>query len=340
MRVDEQFGAARRQQLREHEPPQPDLGEEQLRELKAVYFRHLLEQDEEIRLAGFHDPDEPEATLPELPRDTFEEYEEGSEDLTSHARRGYARGKADAFTRPARRLVPTPGGAASLARIARLFRALDAAEDSLRPGDALAGPLRVSLPNDLGRVLIREGVGRFLRAHPGVQLDLGLGDRQHDVIGERSGLALRVGPMSGGAPTARRLGSLGTMLVAAPSNLAAAGLPSGPAALGGIVSSATSAWAARRRSALQTAAASPPRSPLGLVPGFALRVAALHGLGIAHLQHCAVAANLQRGALGRLLREDALAEVPVGGPHPHGRLAPRRLSVFRDHLSRDFALFA
>ncbi|WP_170317572.1 DUF6538 domain-containing protein [Paroceanicella profunda] len=141
VRVDEQFEAARRQQRHEQEPPQPDLSEEQLRELKAVYYRHLLEQDEEIRLAGFHDPDEPEETLPEHPRDTFDEHEEGSEDLASHARRGYARGKADAFIRSeAEDLLDWDGVDIRLASGSpgwpRLYRAVQ--EALIEAGDAIA----------------------------------------------------------------------------------------------------------------------------------------------------------------------------------------------------------
>lgn len=243
------------------------------------------------------------------------------------------------FLRSTRALGLTPEGTAYYTHVAPLFRALEAAEDSLRPRHELSGMLRVSLPGDLGRVLIHDVIGRFVQAHPGVQLDLDFDDRRVDVLRDGYDLAIRIGALTDSDLTARKLGTLRTVLVAAPGYLAEAGQPADRDAL-----------TAHRFVRYIRAGHTQPigfadggrlavKGPLGLNAGFAIRSAALQGLGIAQLLHCTVAADLESGALVEVLPSDLISAMPVTALHPYGRLQPRRLSAFCEYFSQALEAF-
>lgn len=55
--VDERFEEHRRQLTRDREPALAELTDAQIKHIGQVYFIHLLEEDEEIRLSGFEDRD-------------------------------------------------------------------------------------------------------------------------------------------------------------------------------------------------------------------------------------------------------------------------------------------
>lgn len=98
--VDERFAEHRRKIALERAAILDDLTPEQIAAAKAAYHRHLLEEDEDIRLDGFVELDEDSQVmgdLPEAPMPTFEEHGEASEELAQSTRHQYARGKQDPF---------------------------------------------------------------------------------------------------------------------------------------------------------------------------------------------------------------------------------------------------
>ena len=92
--IDRKFEAHRRTQAQLSEPPLQELSEAQIKHIGKVHYAFRLEEDEEARLEGFYDKDEP---LPELPVPSFEECAEDSEWLDGLNRQNYARGKVDEF---------------------------------------------------------------------------------------------------------------------------------------------------------------------------------------------------------------------------------------------------
>lgn len=83
-RVDRLFEAHRKELEREAEPALEELTDAQIQHISEVYYAHLLEEDEELRLGGFEDR-------------SFEEHEQVIEDLGEFNRHNYARGQHDAF---------------------------------------------------------------------------------------------------------------------------------------------------------------------------------------------------------------------------------------------------
>ncbi len=92
--VDRKFEAHRQQQLLQNQPALKELSDAQIEKISEVYYAFCLEEDEEIRLAGFYDEDEP---LPENPVPSFEEYADLVEDMGSVDKSNFARGKTDDF---------------------------------------------------------------------------------------------------------------------------------------------------------------------------------------------------------------------------------------------------
>lgn len=77
-KVDARFEAHRRMKAAQRITPVDELSPEQIKRLKDAYYRHLLEEDEEVRLDGFEEIDKAGNLLSEKqfdPRPTFEERE-------------------------------------------------------------------------------------------------------------------------------------------------------------------------------------------------------------------------------------------------------------------------
>ncbi len=102
VRVDNLFDERRIKQAREQQDKLKELTADQIAAIKAFYYQHLLEEDEEVRLEGFEpDASFEDAKSPEQfdPRHTFEEYQMLSEDMDEWSRYNFARGVKDTFHR-------------------------------------------------------------------------------------------------------------------------------------------------------------------------------------------------------------------------------------------------
>src|SRR3954470_17050260 len=129
--------------------------------------------------------------------------------------------------RTTRAMSPTEAGR----RLAEQARAvLGAYADAVREAsDApLRGKLRVTAPVVFGRRHVLPVVGEFLDAHPDVQVELVLADRNLDLVEEGLDVALRIGALRDSGLVARRVGQIRRVLVASPAYLAAHGAPREP----------------------------------------------------------------------------------------------------------------
>lgn len=101
VRVDKLFSKHRQELARTtqtaSEPALSELSLDQIANAKQAYLHHLLDEDEDVRLEGFYDPEDTTEPLPELPLRTFEERQEGVEGLDEITRSNLARGKRDEF---------------------------------------------------------------------------------------------------------------------------------------------------------------------------------------------------------------------------------------------------
>src|SRR3954447_19027141 len=136
--------------------------------------------------------------------------------------------------RTTRRLAPTAAGQA-LGNRARLL--LDGYEAAMQaPMEAaLRGTLRITAPVVFGRRHVTPCVLAFQAAHPDVQVELVLADRNLDLVDEGLDVAVRIGHLAESSLIARRIGTVRRQLVASPAYLAEHGTPRMPAELAGHV---------------------------------------------------------------------------------------------------------
>lgn len=239
--------------------------------------------------------------------------------------------------RSTRTLALTAEGALYFERVAPLIQALADAEQALRTPDDVSGLLRVAAPSDLGRTVFAGWAERFARAHPRLKLELGIADRQVDLIREGYDVAIRVGALLDNRLTARRLTVLQPVLVAAPAYLAQRGQPAELADLAEhaclryLTPAGPFPWTWADGSSLV------PDGPFDTNDGVVLRQAALAGAGIAQLARIAVVDDLAAGRLDIVLQHLPMPGLEVHALHAYGRQAPQRVRLFIAFLQQQFA---
>jgi len=87
VRVDRGFEAHRRELAALSLPPVDELSDEQIQHIRDVYYAFRLEEDDDIRLDGFYDAEEP---TPDLPLASFDEFAELNNTLDDINRGDYA----------------------------------------------------------------------------------------------------------------------------------------------------------------------------------------------------------------------------------------------------------
>ena len=247
-----------------------------------------------------------------------------------------ARMGARLVERTTRTLAPTDAGR----RLAGQARAVLAGYASaVRDADdsPLRGTVRVTAPVVFGRLHVTPLVLAFLDAHPGVQVNLTLADRNLDLIEDGLDAAVRIGELADSGLVARRVGEVRRMLVASPAYLAARGTPGAPGDLAGH----DAVFSSGRPVPVEWRFHDGPRhrvvrlQPRLLVNEVeAALVAARAGRGLAMVLSYQAAADLASGALVRLLPGYEPPPLPVQVVAPGGRHMAPRVRAFLDHAAR------
>ena len=137
------------------------------------------------------------------------------------------------LVRTTRRLELTPEGEVYLGRARAILSEIAETERIVAEGARVVprGPLRVNTSVGFGERYILPLVPAFLALYPEIELDLTMTDGVIDVIGERTDVAIRSGPLRDSSLKARKLLESGKVVVAAPGYLERRGAPRHPADL-------------------------------------------------------------------------------------------------------------
>lgn len=137
------------------------------------------------------------------------------------------------LVRTTRRLELTPEGEVYLGRARRILSDIAETERIVAEGARIVprGPLRVNASVGFGARYILPLVPAFLALYPEIELDLTLTDGVIDVIGERTDVAIRSGPLRDSSLKARKLLESRKVVIAAPAYLEQHGTPKHPAEL-------------------------------------------------------------------------------------------------------------
>jgi DNA-binding transcriptional LysR family regulator len=133
------------------------------------------------------------------------------------------------FHRTTRRVGLTSDGAEYLARAQRILAGVEAADEAVRSTRvAVAGKLRVDVPEAFGRGLLIPALPRFTQRYPDLHLEVQLNDRVIDLIEEEVDLVVRAGPVREPHLIARRIVDTRLVTCASPEYLREHGTPADP----------------------------------------------------------------------------------------------------------------
>jgi DNA-binding transcriptional LysR family regulator len=236
------------------------------------------------------------------------------------------------FHRTTRKLSLTDDGEMLLDLARPVLNGVDGLEAALgRQSASPVGLVRVGV-TVTGSRLLAQRLPALLAEHPGLKVELVVGDRFGDMIEDRLDLAMRVGEVTDASLVVRRWGTASFVVVAAPSYIERKGKPFTPADL---ASHACIVHDVGPGSNVWTFVMPDGSQQFQVSGGFlandvsAVHVAAHSGYGIALLPLFEVLDDLRGGALVRLLSEFPAPGVPLSLVYPSRRhLAPRTRVVF------------
>jgi DNA-binding transcriptional LysR family regulator len=231
------------------------------------------------------------------------------------------------FHRTTRKLSLTDDGEMLLGLARPVLDGVDGMEAALGQQSALpVGLVRVGVTVASSRFLAQR-LPTLLADHPGLRVELVVGDWLGDMIEDRLDLAMRVGEITDASLVVRRSGTAVRVAAAAPGYIKRHGVPSSPAELANHtcivhdVGPGSDVWTFVT-----------PEGPrdFRVSGGFlandvrAVHLAARTGYGIAYLTLVEVFDDLRNGALVRVLRDFPAPGVPFSLVYPSRRhLAPR-----------------
>jgi DNA-binding transcriptional LysR family regulator len=242
--------------------------------------------------------------------------------------------------RTTRALTLTDEGRSYYAHARAILDALEEAQDSVRPGSAVRGTLRIAAPVAFARLHLMPRIGRFLAAHPVLRTDWLLGDRPVDLVEEGVDLAIRIGRVTDQGLIVRRIGQMRRITVARPEYFARHGRPRHPDDLKDHDCIVYSGLA----TVDEWHFSGPDGAPIMVKVGGRVRVSAsegmlsalLEGLGVAVCPTWLFDGEVERGEIERVLEEFEPAALPIQAVYPSRRLVPPRVRAFVDFLQSEF----
>ncbi|MGO1075069.1 LysR family transcriptional regulator [Inquilinus sp. CA228] len=243
------------------------------------------------------------------------------------------------LNRTTRSVTPTEAGERLLDRLRPLFTEFDqAVQEVNRFRDAPAGRLRINVPRFAAAHLVGPVLGRFHRAHPGVELEVVVDDTITDIVAGRFDAGIRLGETLQRDMVAVPLtGALELAAVATPEYFAEHGVPESPADLhrhrclrfrwpgGGDLYR----WEFEQGGQEVVLAVD---GPLVVNDAALMLQAALGGVGIAYLLDRQAQADVEAGRLQRVLRDWSPRFPGFYLYHPGRRQMPPALRAFIEVL--------
>ncbi|WP_319495870.1 LysR family transcriptional regulator [uncultured Cohaesibacter sp.] len=140
-----------------------------------------------------------------------------------------ARIGARLLQRTTRKVGLTPVGEDLLLRAPALLDELDDLIGSVREESrGLSGLVRISAPVSFGEIYVGDMIRRFIGNHPQMNVDLRLNDAYVDLARDGIDLAFRIGTPSVSSLKMRKLGDMGSAIVASPDYISKHGEPREP----------------------------------------------------------------------------------------------------------------
>ena len=246
---------------------------------------------------------------------------------------------AQLLQRTTRRVTPTPEGVAYAERSRALLAQLEAMDSEV--GSARGKPrgrLRVDLGTALANLVLLPALPAFCARYPDIRLELGVSDRNVDLLGEGVDCVIRGGALPDMSHRARKLAEMPVVTCASPAWLEKNGTPSHPNALRGARLVAYESSNTRRAVPLTFNRGEERvelNGPMALTvnDGMACVMAMKAGLGVGQTLEFMVRAQLEEGSLVALLPDWSNPPVPVHLITPAQAFVSARVRVFSDWVA-------
>ena len=229
----------------------------------------------------------------------------------------------------------TEDGQRCLERARELLASWHAFEADLRgAGDEPEGTLRVIAPHAFGQQQLITPLAEYLARYPRVNVEWLLHDRRPDFIAEGIDCAIQVGTLDDDSLVAIKLAEVPRIVVAAPSLAQRLSANHAPADIARLPWLALRPYYRGEVSLTATGSGEQVRFPI--VPRvstdslYALRTAAVMGVGAAIASAWLVSDDLAQGRLVHLAPQWRAAPLPVHLVYPQARFHPARLRRFLD----------
>ena len=226
-------------------------------------------------------------------------------------------------------------------RALRILADLDDAEQAIIDDtSALRGMLKIAAPLSFGIKHLSTALSDFMHAHPGVELDLDLNDREVNLVEEGFDMTVRIGELRDSTLLARKLGTVRFVTCASKQYLAQHGSPRHPEELerhiGLHYANVTLKQAWQFIGVDGQTIVSIPGIRMRANNGDALNAAAIAGLGIINTPTFIAAEHIVDGHLQTILDDYQRPKTGIYAVYPPGRLVPRRVHAFADFLAARF----
>lgn len=229
----------------------------------------------------------------------------------------------------------TDDGMRCYARAKELIAGWQAFESEIRgAGDEPVGLLRVIAPHAFGQQQLVAPLADYLARYPKMKVEWTLHDRTPDFIAEGIDCAIQVGTLTDSSVVAIPLGAVPRIVVGAPGILDGGAIPMHPDQLARLPWLAASTF--YRDEIVLTHAATGETVRMAIQPRlytdnlYALRNAAILGVGAAVASSWAVREELDSGRLVQLAPEWQAPALPIHLIYPPARFYPARLRRFID----------
>ena len=204
----------------------------------------------------------------------------------------------------------------------------------------MRGAMRISTSVAFGRRVLGPLLMRFMRAHPDLQVDLGVEDRYVDLIEQGVDVAIRMGRLADSTLGARFLGLNPWVLVASPAFIGRRAPPSRPQHLAARDCLIYSTVQGDARWHLAGPGGKPEsvavKGPLRSNSLSILLEAAIDGLGVAALPRYVAHGALARGQVVPLLEAWSLPVQEIHAVYPSPRMLPLKVSGLVGWLQAQF----
>lgn len=246
--------------------------------------------------------------------------------------------------RTTRRLTVTADGMAYYERAMQLMVELDDLDNSFACAQGQSrGKVRVDVGGSVATLLIIPALPDFYARYPNIQIEMGVSDRQVDLISENVDCVIRGGPLDELSMAARPLGTSSWVTCATPGYLERFGTPSDPRDLeknhhiityhSARTGRVMPARFERNGEKLEIRG----QKRFSVNESNAHLAAGLAGLGVIHTFAYSVQAHIERGELVPILEDWRPPRYPFHVLYPPNRHLSNRVRVFIDWLAQLFA---